>query len=139
MIRHYDSIGPNSEYVKKEYEFEPPKYGPSTTDPTFYEPTATRIANMRKSANAGKSLYDFEENKNIDISKVGTMFGRKPGMTLEEVSHVATQNQLRMESQINEYDEAEKSEAEQIKRSSKQAKAIKQALDSNDAGSSDSE
>lgn len=25
-----------------------PKYGKSTTDPTYYEPSATRIANMKK-------------------------------------------------------------------------------------------
>lgn len=45
---------------KSTYNFELPKYPESTTDPTYYEPTATRIANMRKSASSMKSLYDFE-------------------------------------------------------------------------------
>ena len=36
-----------------------PDYGPSTTDPTYYEPTATRIANMKRSAGAFQGLYDF--------------------------------------------------------------------------------
>lgn len=45
---------------KSTYSFELPKYPASTTDPTYYEPTATRIANMRKSASSMQTLYDFE-------------------------------------------------------------------------------
>lgn len=122
----------NTEQISElvDYEFKLPKYPKSTTDPTYYEPTATRIANMRKSASSGKSLYDFENGYNPDISKVSTMFGRKPYMTQEEVAHQAIQNKLRIEKEIENYDnnEIEKQESiEQIKKINKAVKADKSA------------
>ena len=51
--------------VSESYETQPhkfPKYGKSTTDPTFFEPTATRIANMKNASGAQlQGLYDFYE------------------------------------------------------------------------------
>lgn len=87
-----------------EYNFKLPEFGKSTTDPTYYEPAATRIANMRKSAQSAKSLYDFDGTKfkdkdgNIDWSKQDIsdsriIPGRKPGLTREEISQHLTDTQ----------------------------------------------
>lgn len=82
------------------YEFVLPKYPESTTDPTYYEPTATRIANMRKSASSTKSLYDFEGDdakvfvdskkalSKISSAQVDPRFNNN--LTREEVSQVTT-------------------------------------------------
>lgn len=131
----------NTEQISElvDYEFKLPKYPPSTTDPTFYEPTATRIANMRKSASSGKSLYDFENGENPDISKVSTMFGRKPYMTQEEVAHQATQNKLRIENDIENYDKNELEEQKSIEQIKKINKAVKADKSVDVAGSNDSE
>ena len=80
------------------YEFKLPKYPESTTDPTYYEPTATRIANMRKSASSMKSIYDFEGDdakqfndsekalKKLSTVQVDPRFNNT--LTREEVSQV---------------------------------------------------
>ena len=65
MDIHYKNNSQFSEMIKNPTKFELPKYGPSTTDPTYYEPQATRIANMRKSAQSFEGLYDFTGNLDI--------------------------------------------------------------------------
>lgn len=119
------------------YKFVLPKYGKSTTDPTYYEPQATRIANMRKSASNSVALYDFEgENIKLadNINDVHLMFGRKPGMTLEEVAQFAEQNKNSISKQSKDYEKTskdnEKAKAERIA----EAKEIL-----NDSSNSDSE
>lgn len=137
MIPHYKDTSPISEQV--EYEYVQPKYGSSTTDPTYYEPTATRIANMRKSASSGKSLYDFQEGENVDVSEFTTMFGRKPYMTNEEVAHQITQNKLRMQEDVKNFDEEQKEIQKQTEIIKKQTKAVKDDLTGKGEGSSVSE
>lgn len=76
-----------------------PKYPKSTTDPTYYEPAATRIANMKKASGAQlEGIYDFYEKsdvekfnkdnfgKNIQNVMPDPMFQK--GLTREEVSQV---------------------------------------------------
>lgn len=121
------------------YEFKLPKYGKSTTDPTYYEPSATRIANMRKSAASGKSLYDFDgsdlpkdEKDNIDwskqdISKTRITPGRKPGMTQEEISQSMTMAQSELDSKVFE----RKEEEAQLKKDIKKANAIIKSANEN--------
>ena len=58
MLVHFKDNSQISERVEVP-KFELPKYPESTTDPTYYEPTATRIANMKRSAGAFQGLYDF--------------------------------------------------------------------------------
>lgn len=57
--------------ISESYEGTPhvyPKYGKSTTDPSYYEPAATRIANMRKTSGVKlQGIYDFYEKD--DVSK----------------------------------------------------------------------
>lgn len=138
----------NTEQVseKTDYEFKLPKYGKSTTDPTYYEPSATRIANMRKSAQSGKSLYDFDgsdlpkdDNGNPDwskqdISKARITPGRKPGLTREEISQNLNDTRTKLQEEFSE------TEAETIanNKAIEQAKQIKKSLEqSANEGSSD--
>lgn len=85
-----------------DYKFKLPKYGKSTTDPTYYEPAATRIANMKKSSGViMEGIYDFyskddvskfnEENfsKNIKNAYADPKYIK--GITREEVSQVTNQ------------------------------------------------
>lgn len=70
-----------------------PRFGESRTDPTYYEPTATRIANMRKSASSGVALYDYEgEFSKSDIKKQTREHFMEPareiGITREELSQI---------------------------------------------------
>lgn len=61
----------NTEQISKRVEgkkFTLPKFGKSTTDPTYYEPTGTRIANMKKASGAKlEGIYDFYTKE--DLSK----------------------------------------------------------------------
>lgn len=90
-----------------DYNFKLPEFGESTTDPTYYEPTATRIANMRKTATGFIGLYDYEdplkgnnpkEIENNALNQVGnaTVDVRfsKHGMTREEISQTVTEKLL---------------------------------------------
>lgn len=104
-----------------------PKYGKSTTDPTYYEPMATAIANMRNSAQgSGKSLYDFEAGSKIpDIENVTPMIGRKPGMTIEEISQISTQNMQNIMADI----EADKENKKKKQQQTEEAVKLSQTLD----------
>lgn len=128
----------NTEQIseKTDYKFELPKYGKSTTDPTYYEPSATRIANMRKSATSGKSLYDFtgedlpkDKNGNPDwskqdITKARITPGRKPGMTREEISQNLTDLTSKFKNEVEKNQAEKEAEQKQIE----QAKNIKKSL-----------
>lgn len=63
-------------FIKKPYKFIQPAFGKSNTDQSYYEPRATSIANLYKSAgNLDRvPLYDFTEelpknDKVIDVDK----------------------------------------------------------------------
>ena len=92
MLVHFKDNSQISERVEVP-KFELPKYPESTTDPTYYEPTATRIANMKRSAGAFQGLYDFtgsaktskEALSQLDGAVVDLRFS-KHGMTKEEIS-----------------------------------------------------
>lgn len=133
----------NTEQIseKIDYEFKLPKYGKSTTDPTFYEPSATRIANMRKSAAAGKSLYDFDgsdlpkiKNKKTgqlepdwskqDISKSRIVPGRKPGMTREEISQAMNDTQFELEATVEKRNQEALQDQKDIKKAQDTLKSL---------------
>lgn len=70
-----------------------PRFGESRTDPSYYEPSASRIANMRKSASSGVALYDYEgEFSKSDIKKQTREHFMEPareiGITREELSQI---------------------------------------------------
>lgn len=77
-----------------DYVFSLPEYGPSTTDPSYYEPQSTRIANMRRSASSvSEGVYDFSDDPHsADIDRYHVPVGRKPGITFEEVFAMQERN-----------------------------------------------
>lgn len=130
-MTHFKTTGQVSKQFA--YKYEPPKYGKSTTDPTYYEPAATRIANMRKAAQSGKSLYDFEYDKSKKFTpaellqqsdKMRITPGRKPGLTQEEIS----QNLKNTESQVKEMYADKKNEQEAFDKNVKYTKKTLEAL-----------
>lgn len=130
-MTHFKTTGQVSEQF--DYKYEPPKYGKSTTDPTYYEPAATRIANMRKSAQSGKSLYDFEYDKDkkftpkelLDQSdSMRITPGRKPGLTQEEIS----QHMKDTQSEVKKMSDDKKAEKEAFEDNVKFTKKTLEAL-----------
>lgn len=111
---HYGSVSQISFLC--DYNFTPPTYGETTTDPSFYEPQATRIANMRKSASGGQALYDFEDGHIPDnnIDNVHIMLGRKPGLTLEEVSQIQETNAQHIVAQSEKAKKDEKAKEDSL-------------------------
>lgn len=137
-MTHFKTTGQVSEQFT--YKYEPPKYGKSTTDPTYYEPAATRIANMRKTAQSGKSLYDFEYDKSKKFTPAELLKqsdnmritpGRKPGLTQEEIS----QNLKNTESQVKEMYEDKKNEQEAFDKNVKYTKKTLDALSKSEPAS----
>lgn len=83
----------------KPIKFNLPKFGKSTTDPTYFEPSATRIANMKKASSMKlEGIYDFyskddvakfnEKNfsQNIHNAEYDPRFNNK--LLREEVSQI---------------------------------------------------
>lgn len=94
----------NTEQISKSFDngsHKYPKYGKSTTDPTYYEPSATRIANMKKASGVKlEGIYDFYSkddvskfnednfNQNIRNAQVDPRFQNK--LLKEEISQITT-------------------------------------------------
>ena len=85
--------------TKAVYKFVQPKYDKSTTDPTYYEPAATRIANMRRAAGIQyEGIYDFYEKSDVEkfneknfsknIKNAYPDIRYQKGLTQEEISQV---------------------------------------------------
>lgn len=80
---HYTGISLISESVD-DIKFELPKYPKSNTDQSYYEPTGTTIANMRKSATSSLSeYYDFKDGKDNPNFIIPPT--RKGGLDVSEV------------------------------------------------------
>ena len=124
------------------YKHENPTYGKSTTDPTYYEPAATRIANMKKSAGVQlEGIYDFytkddvskfnEKNfaKNIKNASPDPMFQK--GLTREEVSQITTSYENQVESMIDKKKKKSDSKQERISEAIETSKAIENTIQDN--------
>lgn len=86
------------------YVFTLPKFGESNTDQSYYEPQSSRIANMKKAANAAAiGSYDFPKDKKFNIEKTSIPIGRKLGILPEEISQIETLNNQSIKSE-NEKD-----------------------------------
>lgn len=134
-MTHFKTTGQVSEQF--DYKYKQPIYGKSTTDPTYYEPAATRIANMRKSAQSGKSLYDFEYDKDKKFTpeellkqsdEMRITPGRKPGLTQEEIA----QNLKNTESEVKQMSEDKKNEQKAFEDNVKYTKKTLEALSNSD-------
>lgn len=107
-----------------DYKFELPIFGESNTDISYYEPQSSRIANMRKAASGlSTGVYDFEADEKFDIENVTSPIGRKPGITFEEVSQVATDNANRIQTQ------SKNAENEEAAKKAAKAAATEQAVE----------
>lgn len=109
----------NEQNEEIEYKYNPPVYGESNTDITFYEPNATRISNMYKSASAAsKGVYDFDGSKKKipNIEDCTVPLGRKLGLTFEEVSQLQTINNSKIKNQSDNIEKSEKDKTEQLKK-----------------------
>lgn len=119
-------VSPNQTSLS--YEGEPhkyPKYGKSTTDPTYYEPAATRIANMKKSAGMKlEGIYDYyskddvskfnEANfdKNIRNATYDPRFNNN--LTREEISQVVSNLSDKADTMIDKKKTAAKDKSDRI-------------------------
>lgn len=149
MIYHYKGCNQIPGTTKQDEPFELPKYGPSTTDPTYYEPTATRIANMKRSAGAFQGLYDFTEQIDfkgkskeeiykaaVERAERETSSGvvdvrfSKHGMTHEEVSQVLMEKSLKADSMLKDKNQELKDNTKQLKKELKTAELVAEKLSS---------
>lgn len=125
----------NEKNEEVDYKYKGPEYGPSNTDLSYYEPQATRIQNMYKSASsASKGVYDFEAgSKARDIEDCVVPIGRAPGMTFEEISQIQTNNDARIKTQARKIEEADKEADAQAKKNLRDAVAMADAIRNNDS------
>lgn len=130
----YKSLSQLSEsYETIPHEY--PKYGKSTTDPTYYEPTATRIANMKKASGAQmKGIYDFYDQKDVSKmsksefteyiknSKVDPMFNNK--LVREEVSQITNDLAFQAQDTVEKVTQDQKNTAKRINETVKTSEII---------------
>ena len=138
---HYLNNAQISERIEG-YKFTMPVYGPSTTDPTYFEPTATRIANMRKSATGLKGIFDFEGKlegtpeeiakkslKQLEGATVDVRFS-KHGMTKEEISQTVNEKTAIAEEIVKTKKDSAKTKDERLKEEVAIATAVNESLSS---------
>ena len=138
---HYLNNAQISERVEG-YKFKMPTFGLSTTDPTYFEPTATRIANMRKSATGLKGVFDFEGKitgspeeiakksiKQLEGATVDVRFS-KHGMTKEEISQIVTEKTSMAEELVKNKKDSAKTKDERLKEEVAIATAVNESLSS---------
>lgn len=108
---HYIGLSLISESVD-DIKFELPEYPESNTDQSYYEPTGTTIANMRKSATSSMSeYYDFKdgkENPNFIIPPT-----RKGGLDVSEIDVIKKETVERANQKLKKEVQRATKEAEQ--------------------------
>lgn len=121
----------NEQNEEIDYEYKAPVYGESNTDISYYEPNASRIANMRKAANAAVTgLYDFDQSKAKipDIEDCVVPFGRAQGLTFEEVSQAEKIVSKRVKDEADKIEADTKEAMEQSKKNVKEAVEMAKAI-----------
>lgn len=130
----YKSLGQLSQsYKTKPHKY--PKYGKSTTDPTYYEPTATRIANMKKASGAQmQGIYDFYDQKDVSQmsksefteytknAKVDPMFNNK--LVREEVSQITNDLAYQAQDTVEKVTQDQKNTVKRINEAVKTSEII---------------
>lgn len=61
MIKHYDNLIFSKIVEKNDYSFKNPTFGKSNTDQSYYEPMASMVQNLSKSAAFSSSLHNNAE------------------------------------------------------------------------------
>ena len=113
-----------------DYKFELPIFGESNTDQSYYEPNASRIANMKKSASGlSTGVYDFDKNPGKLIKDgVHVPFGRKQGLTFEEVSQLETLNNQSIKNQADNSEKLQKELKDAAKQRVEEAVEMSKAI-----------
>lgn len=128
----------NTEQISKSFDNGKhiyPKYGKSTTDPTYYEPAATRIANMKKASGAKlEGIYDYYSkddvskfnednfNQNIRTAQIDPRFQNK--LLKEEISQITTSLGNEAQDIVDTVKAKTKAKQERINESLEVSKAI---------------
>lgn len=111
-----------------------PKYPKTTTDQTYYEPAATRIANMRKASGIKlEGIYDFygddakkfsktDYEKNICDASVDPRFNNN--MLPEEVSQVVNDLGYEAQKAVDSKKAATKEKADRVNEAIKTSEII---------------
>lgn len=127
MILGYKTSG----QVSQTYEVKPhtyPKYGKTTTDPTFYEPAATRIANMYKSSGLKlEGVYDYNSKEDLEKFSQGNFESNikdavpdprfNNHLLREEISQITTNLGNVVEDTVNDKSKKSKEKADRINES----------------------
>lgn len=139
-LTFYQDTNQISKLVNK-YEFKLPTFGESRTDPTYYEPTATRIANMRRSASSGVALFDYEGDfSRSDIQRQTREHFMEPareiGITREELSQIQTETSYKVETKLDEAKKEKQNTIDKQREIADMAKIAKSAMNE-DSGTAD--
>lgn len=146
MIRFKDTTQLSTSYECKPHVY--PKYGLSTTDPTFYEPTASRIANMKKSASAMQGIFDYKgkiDGKNQDEirdkslkqleSSVVDVRYSKNGLTREEISQITMEKSLEVDRLVKNKAKEKADNFVELKKELETAEAVSKVLEKKEISS----
>lgn len=111
-----------------------PKYPKTTTDQTYYEPAATRIANMRKASGVQlEGIYDFygddakkfsKSNFEKNISEVSVDPCFNNNMLPEEISQVVNDLGFEAQKTVDSKKSSTKEKAERISEAVKTSEII---------------
>lgn len=138
-----------NEFQPSTYEFVCLDFGESNTDQSYYEPTASAIANMQRSATPDiVGTFDFDsplprnaENK-IDVNKATKQIVsemkksekvvnlRSKGSTFEEISQLETDARNEVDSEIEKTSKRQKSKDEMIIDAISMSKAVEKSKES---------
>lgn len=124
------------------YTHKYPKYGKSTTDPTYYEPAATRIANMKKASGLKlEGIYDYytkddvskfnEDNfkKNIGNAQYDPRFNNT--LLREEISQVTRSYEDAARELVDDKKDTAKKKSDRINEAVETSKVINKVSENN--------
>lgn len=145
MLHYYSGSNQIPGTAEEYYTHDNPIFGESTTDPTFYEPTASRIANMKKAAGGLRGIYDFNDSVKSPDEALNQLSGAsvdvrfsKHGMTKEEISQVTMEKSLQADSMISKKKSDKKDNTEQLKKELEVAEYVASKMAEKEDNASDS-
>lgn len=91
-MKHYSNIGNNAIQIEP-ILYEPPFFGPSNTDQSYYEPSASRISNSYSST-------EPSENSLLSVSDAFNVPVKPNGITREEISKMYNEGTLNIKNEV---------------------------------------
>lgn len=138
---YFESVNQTSKSYEG-YTHTYPKYGKSTTDPTYYEPAATRIANMKKASGMKlEGIYDYytkddvskfnEDNfkNNIGNAQYDPRFNNT--LLREEISQVTRSYEKAAQELVDNKKDTAKKKSDRINEAVETSKAISKVSENN--------